>query len=289
VPALSGAIVVELTRNMDVVHSIETSISASNRATAGPSVARAILSYVGRPIRLWLGQRWVTRFGWQMLRRETYVVEGEVPLWRLVALADVPDHSILPETIPGRPASTFRAGPEFAFQLLALWILSWPVRWGWISSLSGLGRWLLPLQGLTRSLGSDRSAVKVTVKGRAGDELQIRSWTLIANQGDGPEIPTLAAQLLARDLREGRLKPGARHAGGLLAFSAFREQFARLAIREQTVSMAFEPLYQRVMGERFCQLPAPVRQMHEIVGDGGAAGTATVTRGRSPVADLMAT
>lgn len=63
VPALSGAVVAELTSNMSAVHSVEMSISASNRATAGPSVASAVLSYVGRPIRLWRGQRWVQRFG----------------------------------------------------------------------------------------------------------------------------------------------------------------------------------------------------------------------------------
>lgn len=223
-----------------------------------------------------------------MLRRECFVVEGEVPLRRLVALADVPDHSILSQTIVGRPATIFRAGPEFAFQLLALWLLSWPVRWGWLHSLSGLGRWLLPLQRLTSSLGSDRSAMKIVVKGRLGDAFQLREWTLIAGKGDGPEIPTLAAQLLVRQLREGSLAVGARHAGGLLALSAFREEFAKLAIREQTVSRPVAPLYQRVIGERFLHLPAAVRRMHEVIGDGGAAGSAIVTRGPSAFARLIA-
>ncbi|MDB5585741.1 MAG: saccharopine dehydrogenase [Devosia sp.] len=288
VPALSGAVVEELAAGMDAVHCVDMSISASNRATAGASVARAILSYVGRPIELWRGRRWVQAFGWQMVRRETYAVDGEAQIRRLVALADVPDHSILPEILPGKPSTTFRAGPEFGFQLLALWVLSWLVRWGGLSSLSGLDRWLLGLQGLTSALGSDRSAVKIVVKGVVGEALHTRSWTLIANGGDGPEIPTLPAQILARELREGRLLPGARHAGRLIALPAFREQFAKLAIREQAVSMRYQPLYQRVMGERFFDLPAPVRQMHSIIGDGGAAGTGTVTRGTSHMAHVTA-
>jgi len=287
VPALSGAVVAELTKGMQTVNDVQMSISASNRATAGASVARAILSYVGRPVRLWRGRRWVTATGWHMLRRETFAVPGTPPLNRVVALADVPDHAILPETLPGRPATIFRAGPEFSFQLLALWLLSWPVRWGWLSSLSPLAKWLLPLQGLTAKLGSDRSAMKVVVKGMVGDEPRIARWTLMAGQGDGPEIPTLAAQLLARDLKAGRFEPGARHAQGLLTLSAFQGLFADLAITEQRETQTYRPLYQRVMGERFTGLPAAVRTMHQVIGDGGARGTATVTRGTSSLARLV--
>jgi saccharopine dehydrogenase-like NADP-dependent oxidoreductase len=55
VPALSGAVAHELAAGLDRVCSVEIAISASKRATLGASVVAAILSYLGRPVRLWRG------------------------------------------------------------------------------------------------------------------------------------------------------------------------------------------------------------------------------------------
>lgn len=288
VPALSTAVVAELSKDMQAVRSIEMSISASNRATAGASVASAILSYVGKPVRLWRGRRWQNATGWHMLKRENYVVAGHRPLRRLVALADVPDHDLLVEGIAGRPSVVFRAGPEFTFQTLALWLLSWLVAWGWLASLGTISRSLLPLQGLTARFGTARSAVTIEAKGIAQGIMRARRWTLIAENGDGAEIPTLPAQLLARALRDGRLLPGARHAGGLLSLEDFRTLFRDLAISEETTETSYKPLYLRIMGPAFAHLAKSVRAMHEVFGDGGAKGEAIVTRGHSPVARLVA-
>lgn len=288
VPALSTAVVTELSRDMQEVRSIDMSISASNRATAGASVASAILSYVGKPVRLWRGRRWQNAIGWRMLKRETYAISGHRPLRRLVALADVPDHDLLVENVVGRPSVIFRAGPEFAFQTLVLWLLSWPVAWGWLASLGNISRFLLPLQGLTASFGTARSAMAIEVKGIRQGAMRARRWTLLAENGDGVEIPTLAAQLLARVLRDGGLSPGARHAGGLLSLSDFRTLFRDLAISEDVTEASYTPLYRRVMGPAFAHLAKPVRIMHGVFGDGGAMGEAVVTQGHSPVARLVA-
>ncbi len=288
VPALSSAVVADLAEGMQALRSIDMSISASNRAAAGASVASAILSYVGKPVRLWRGRHWQNRTGWHMLKRETYAVSGHSPLHRLVALADVPDHDLLVDGMAGRPSVIFRAGPEFAFQTLALWLLSWPVAWGWLASLGQISRFLLPLQGLTARLGTARSAVTIEIKGIQHGRMRSRRWTLIAENGDGVEIPTLPAQLLARALRDGRVSPGARHAGGLLSLDDFRALFRDLAIGEETTEASYTPLYRRVMGPAFAHLSEPVRTMHEVFGDGGAEGEAIVTRGRSLAARLVA-
>ncbi|MGV1757085.1 DUF4166 domain-containing protein [Rhizobium sp. A22-96] len=288
VPALSSVVVTELTHDMDEVRSIEMSIGASNRATAGASVASAILSYVGKPVRVWRGRRWQDKIGWHMLKRETYAISGRPSLQRLVALADVPDHDLLVSEAKGRPSVIFRAGPEFAFQTLALWLLSWPVAWGWIASLRGFERLLLPLQGLTARFGTARSAVTIEAKGIARGAMKARRWTLIAENGDGVEIPTLPAQLLTRALRDGRLSPGARHAGGLSQLAEFRELFQALTIADETRELSYTPLYQRVMGQAFPLLSPPVRAMHEVFGDGGAEGEGVVSRGASLAARLVA-
>jgi hypothetical protein len=46
-------------------------------------------------------------------------------------------------------------------------------------------------------------------------------------------------------------------------------------------------VYKRVMGEAFEILPAAVRKLHLLGGNGGASGTATVLRGRNLLAHLI--
>ena len=290
VPALSGAVVRELARGMDTVTSVEMAISASNRATAGGSVAAAIIGQVGLPFRLWRGRRQVAVHGWQEIERADFVVPGRRSLTgRRVALVDVPDVHLLPDRLPGNPSVAFRAGGELNFQNRALWLLSWLVRWRWLAGLSGFARWLLPLQELTRGLGSDRSGMIVRLFGRAEGQPVERRWTLIADDGDGPEIPTLAIAPLAARILAGKEPAGARDAGEALELEDFAPAFDQLAIscaREEIAQPP--PLYHRMMGPTFERLPPAVRAMHAVVRDGGASGEAEVTGAANPVGALIA-
>jgi Domain of unknown function (DUF4166) len=286
VPALSGAAVRHLAEGMENVTAIEIAISASNRATAGQSVAAAILSYVGKPIRLWRGGRWATGYGWQSLRRENFTLRnGDGLGQRWVALAEIPDLALLPDRVAGRPAVTFRAGTELAYQNILLWLMSWLVRWGWIASLRPFARLLRSLQWPTARLGSDRSGMIVRLFGSSGGQRVERRWTLIAADGVGPEIPTLAAAILANRANAA----GAIDAGTLLTLKDFEQSFASMAIHtEMSEHAQADPLYARVMGGRFAALAPEVRGMHMVLRDGGAHGQATVTRGANPLARFVA-
>lgn len=233
-PALTGAVARQLSEGLDSVEQVEVALSASSRGTSSASVAQAALSYVGRPVRLWRGGRWTEAFGWQELRRETLRAPPFALPRRFFALVDVPDHDLLPEILPGRPAVAFYAGNELAFQVLFLWLASWPVRWVWFHSLSGAAAWLLPLQRLTAWFGTDRSGMTVTVIGQRGAEEIERRWTLIAVDGDGPEIPTLAAILLTEDMFADKLRAGAYDASALLTLNRFETLFAGLAVVHRT-------------------------------------------------------
>ncbi len=291
VPALSGAVVRHLVAGMSRVTAIEMAISASNRATAGRSVATAIISYAGKPIRLWRGRRTTTGFGWQDRRIAPFTLADGTTLGRRwTVLADVPDLDLLPDRIVGRPAVVFRAGTELGFQNLVLWLASWPVRWRWLGSLRGASSWLLPLQRFTRSLGTDRSGMVVRVFGLVGERRVERRWTLIASGGDGPEIPVLAASLIAQRIDAGIVDPGARDAGMSLALEDFAAPFAALSIRHEVAEFdQVEPLYARVMGERFARLAPPVAAIHNVLRDSGASGRAVVLRGRGILARMIAT
>lgn len=290
VPALSSAAVRALVTDMEHVSAVEMAISASNRAAAGPAVAAAILGQVGQPFRIWRGRREATVYGWQEPVLVDFAVPGLGPLkQRRVALVDVPDVALMPGRIPGKPSVTFRAGTELSFQNVALWLLSWPVRWGWLKSLAGLGRWLAPLQRLTARLGSDRSAMIVRVFGLAAGQRLERRWSLIAEQGDGPEIPALAVPLLAKRILSGQETPGARDAGQTLTLAEFEPAFAGLRVTHASEERTLpQPLYRRVMGENFERLPAAVRQIHSVLRDDGASGAAKVTGAANALGALVA-
>ena len=290
VPALSGAVVRDLAADFDDITKVEMAISASNRATAGGSVAAAIVGQVGLPFRLWRGRRIDTVHGWQEMRRQDFCVPDHSPISRrTVALTDVPDVALLPDRLPGKPAVEFRAGGELTFQNRALWILSWLVRWGWLRNLAALGSWLLPLQRLTRRFGSDRSAMIVRMFGGVAGKRMERRWTLIADHGDGPEIPTLAVVPVVAHILSGRMAPGARDAGEALTLDDFAPAFARLHISTACKDIALpDCLYRRVMGPQFDRLPVAVRAMHEINADGGAAGEAIVEGAANPLGTLVA-
>jgi hypothetical protein len=290
VPALSGAAARELATGLDKVLCVEMAISASKRATVGASVVAAILSYLGKPIRLWRGRRWDQGFGWQELARETFALsDGAQLTGRWLALTDVPDLDLLPESLPGRPAVIFRAGTESALQTVGLWSLSWPVRWLGLEGMARFAPLLLFLQRLTQSLSSDRSAMSVRLKGEAGGASVERQWTLIASDGDGPDIPTLAAVILADAILAGKVTAGAQPAHMLLTVPQFEPLFATLSLRHEVVERRLPPpLYARVMGDRFAVLPEMVRKLHQVCGDGGASGEAVVTGGETTLARLIA-
>ena len=289
-PALTGAICRKLAEGMDRVFSVDVALSAANRASGGESVVAAILSYVGRPVRLWRGRRWTHASGWQEMRREDFLfADGSGLRGRLVAIADLPDCELLPGLLPGRPAVTFRAGTELGFQMLALWLASWPVRWGRLESLSRARSWLLPLYRLAGRIGGERSAMAVTLAGMLDGRRVERRWTVVAEQGQGLEVPTLAAELLAGDILEGGIDPGARTAASSLSFDRFEPALAELPLRHETVERELPPpLYRQVLGERFEALPPPVRRLHDFCRDSGARGEGRVERGRGWMARTVA-
>jgi NAD(P)-dependent dehydrogenase (short-subunit alcohol dehydrogenase family) len=290
VPALSHAVVAELAAGLDQVSAIEIAISASSRASAGPSVSKAILGGVGQELQHWGGRRWQVNYGWQSIRSQRFdLLPGKSLGRRKVALSDVPDLWLLPQRYPGISLVSFRAGTESDLANLTVWLASWPVRWGWLGSLASLAGLLLPAQRLTALWGSDRSGMTVSLFGTSGARRLERRWTLIAEEGDGPEIPIMAAALLVDRIARGRVSAGARDAGEELSLFEFQPLFEGLSIHHGIADIDQPPpLYAGVMGADFARLAPALRSIHGVLRDGGATGRAVVSRGRHPIARLVA-
>ena len=95
---------------------------------------------------------------------------------------------------------SFFAGTDAPWHNLGLWLLSWPVRWRLLRRPERFAGLLSTLQRWTRGPGSLRSAFEMRLFGIAGGRRLERRWTLIAERGEGPEIPSLAVPLLLRKL-----------------------------------------------------------------------------------------
>jgi hypothetical protein len=260
-PALSHAVIDDLTRGWTRIDDVEIAITPGNRAPLGLAVIKSILSYVGRPVRVWRHGRWSAAPGWGLtVRRQLGDVGG-----RLLSLCETPDLDLVPTRFPAVRNAIFRAGLELSFLHLAIWALSLPVRAGWLRSLAPLAEPLRDAAAFFRPLGSDCGGMLVDVTGVYADGAHLReTWTLIAEAGDGPQIPALPALCVIQGLIDGRLRQrGAMACVGLLDLATIEKQFKRFAIvtDRETRSLEREPLFQRAL-RAFVEMPAAVRTAH---------------------------
>ena len=227
-PALSCAVLDHLTAGWARVNVVGTVILPGNRAPRGLAVMRSILSWAGQPVRVFLGGRWATRPGWGMTRQQH--VSGLGRRW--TALADTPDLDIVPARYRVAQEAVFRAGLELPLLHGGLLLLSLPVRaaraCGLRISLVPLAPALLRMAELVQGFGTDRGGMVVEASGldAAGQPVH-RRWTLVAEAGDGPVIPTLPALAVLRRLDAGAgLDPGARPCASVLTLAEISAGFA---------------------------------------------------------------
>lgn len=261
-PALSGAAVADLTAGWQAVTEIAIAISPGNRAPRGLSVVEAILAYAGQPVRVLLHGGWTKLPGWGALVRQDMPGLGR----RWLSLCETPDLDLLPARYSSADTVLFRAGLELPILHLGLWLLTLPVRGGLVSSLRPYAR---PLHGIAswfERFGTDRGGLSVEVSGRDQDGRVAKAvWSLVAEAGDGPNIPVLPALALIRGLLQGGIAAqGAGHAGDLLTLGAIENEFSRFKIgARRAIAWPQAPsLFEKALGPDIQLLPPLVRRVH---------------------------
>lgn len=225
VPALSSAVVDHLCHGWQAIDAVDICIAPAQTAPRGKATLAAVLSYCGEAIRIWRGGQWMDAPGWAAPER----VEFERLQPRIGALCDIPDLELFPARYGVRDRVMFRAALEVAatqrvFAMLAalrrMGLLKRPERWaGAFNRIAGV------LDGLGTSLGG--MVVRVEGRDHAGQSAR-RAWHIAADHDHGPEIPCMAAIVLARKLATGHaFPPGAFTATGLLSLHEFELEFAR--------------------------------------------------------------
>ncbi len=202
VPGLSSTVVDAFAHEFDALTSIDFGISPGNRTPNGSATVAAVTSYVGKRFGVWHEGAWQPAYGWQRLRRYRYPPAVGT---RWLVDCDVPDLQLFPDRYPGVQSVRFGAGLELPVLHFGLWLLSWPSRWEWIRRLDAYADRLRRGSQWFRGLGSDAGAMHVTMRGyRRSNPLTI-TWTLVAGEGDGPQVPSTPAIVLAKKLAAGSL------------------------------------------------------------------------------------
>jgi hypothetical protein len=218
----------------DRLDAIDSCIAPAQRAPRGAATIAGVLSYCGGPVQVWRDGRWQELRGWA----DPQPVRFARLKTRRGALCDIPDLELFPARYAGVSDVMFRAALEVA-----------PTQYGFalLAALRGVG---LPLDSprlasllhqvgrLFDGFGSADGGMVVRLRGLAagGVPLQL-AWNIFAPDHHGPEIPCMAAILLARKVARGEALPvGAMPCMGLLRLDEFAPEFRRWGMLTEVVT-----------------------------------------------------
>ena len=225
VPALSSAVIDHLCAGWRSVDDIDYCIAPAQTAPRGVATLAGVLSYCGAPIDVWQGGRWVTQYGWCAPQQVAFARLKP----RIGALCDIPDLELFPAYYPGVQSVMFRAALEVSVSQRALAVIGALRRYGVISRPERLAAIMnRSADGLDR-FGSALGGMVVRVRGIDSHGAPASAaWHISADDDSGPEIPCMAAILLARRLAAGQaVVAGAFTSVSQLSLADFEPEFGK--------------------------------------------------------------
>jgi Domain of unknown function (DUF4166) len=205
-PALSMAVVEELTRGWQRLDGVDIAIMPGGAGNVGEAVIGAILSYVGSAISGFSEGSPSQLTGWGSLRRVTIDDLGT----RYLSPVETVDTDLMQQRFAVASRVSFNAGLESRIEQFGLFGLARLRKAGAVSSLDALAPLLAKSRTMTRVFASDRGGMIVDCSGLDSRGQQISSrWSLHAEKGHGPDVPVLPAVALTRALLRGEGKAGA--------------------------------------------------------------------------------
>ena len=232
-PGLSTAVIEHLCAGWQRIDTIDSCVAPAQTVPRGVATVAAVLGYCGEPIRVWQDGRWADRHGWA----GPVAVHFARMLPRLGALCDVPDLELLPLQYPGVRSVMFRAALELSVAQRGFALLAALRRIGLLQRPERLAALLHWAAARLDRFGSERGGMTVEVSGRDAQGRRLRrSWHLTADHGHGPEVPCMAAVILARRLARGEVAPpGAAPCVGLVTLAEFEPEFRRWGMVTEVV------------------------------------------------------
>jgi hypothetical protein len=214
-PAVTYALVFELSSQFSHVHSIKIYLSAGNKNKPGISTFESILSYVGMPVQVWTNGKWEHFPGWSL----SEIFDFPDPVGkRFVQLCNVPDLELFPKLFEADEV-IFKAGLELPIFNLGLSVLAQVKKYIPQINLPALAEPLVRISRLFKNFGSFSGGVMAILEDRSGN---IKSLAFVTSQ-NGLRIPTSPAVILARNiLQDGPPTYGAFPCVGFISLGKFR-------------------------------------------------------------------
>jgi hypothetical protein len=236
VPALSSAVVDHLCAGWQHIDSVDTCIAPAQRAPRGQATLAAVLSYCGLPIDVWQAGRWQPQRGWAQPTRVHF--HRLRPRWG--AVCDIPDLELFPAHYRARDRVIFRAALEVGLAQRIFAAIAALRHWGVLPHPEKLAALMHHTGGALDFMGTALGGMVVRVAGTdAQGQPRRRAWHIAADHDHGPEIPCMAAVLLARRLAAGQALPiGAHTSTSQLPLEAFAPEFARWGMVTDTLEEA---------------------------------------------------
>ena len=286
-PALSDAAVRALTLGWQRIDTIDLAIFPAGKTRVGRAVLEAVLSYAGSPVTVWREGRFETVTGWGSLERR------HLPHFGIRSLSPVEtaDADLLAAAFAVTSRVAFCAGLESRFERSGMLAIARLRRRGWLGDVRKFAPILEKGRSLTRLFASNDGGMAIDVRGLgAHGKATVARWFLLAERGDGPYVPVMAALALTRKLLLGLETKGATIAGPCLTLAEIEAEMAPLALTTSVSHITTEGPSQfeaACSSLDYRELPAALRAFHDVDAPPVWEGRATVESGQSPFARLI--
>lgn len=285
-PTLSTCVVDHLTADWQRVDTVDMCITPGGKSEVGRSVIEAIMSYAGREIPVWKNGELANITGWSNARSVHIPKLGK----RRVAAVETFDAEYLGEHFNVTSRVTFAAGLESRIEQLGIETIAFLRKRGLFSDLKFLIPLLLKARRITRLPTSDEGGMFVEIRGLDAKGVAIQGrWSLVAKRDHGPFIPILPAAAAIEKLLTEDVASGANFAHGELVLEDVIAQMAPYDISTEDSFIRTETsTFERVLGERFHELPDELQKFHASHGPVVWSGKADITGGKGIIANLIA-
>ncbi len=219
VPGLSSVVIKNYAHEFAILREIDFGISPGNKIDRGKATLESILGNLGKPSQRLENGLWKTVYAWQNIHKHYY---GDNLGLRWHANCDVPDLTLLPEQYPTLKTAVFHVGLEVPFLHFMMWGMSWLTRINLVKDWSKYANHILKISHWFDRLGTDNSGMIIHL---SGSNLRYQpldiTWTLVAEKGDGPNIPIIPAFILIKKITQGLIEPGAKPCVALFTLQEF--------------------------------------------------------------------
>lgn len=284
-PTLSTCVTDHIAADWQRVDTIDICITPGGKSEVGQSVIAAILSYAGKFVPIWRDGKRDNAIGWTTSQSVVIPELGK----RRVALVETYDAEYLGDRYKVKSRVSFSAGLESSIEQLGVETLAQLRKRKQIGNLSPLAPFLLTARKITRIPTSDRGGMMVKISGLdAQGTFCIATWSLVASNDHGPNIPILPAAAALQNLRDGTVPKGAILAHQQVTLPQILAQMAPYEINTETnYAKIGESIFETYLSpDTYQTLPFAVQDFHAQTAAPVWAGEADIETGNHLIAKV---